>query len=97
VNDADWPIYDTVCTEGQAVTCPFETGVSGDGSGAVQVRVPTKVLPIATQNQGTILCAGGQGWYRTVTNQLQDQFGSPYAHAGIAVADTIPSVPRTIS
>jgi hypothetical protein len=26
---------------------------------------------------------------RTVTNQLQDQFGSPYAHAGIAMNDMI--------
>ena len=62
---------------------------SPQGGANVQVRVPTKVLPIATQNQGTIMCAGGQGWYRTVTNQLQDQFGSAYAHAGIAMADTI--------
>ena len=72
-------------------SCPVQpaTPPGAQDSGTVQVRVPTKVLPIATQNQGTILCAGGQGWYRTVTNQLQDQFGSPYAHAGILMTDSI--------
>jgi hypothetical protein len=69
-------------------SCPIQYK-SAQGGDNVQIRVPTKVLPIATQNQGTIICAGGQGWYRTVTNQLQDQFGSAYAHPGIGMADTI--------
>jgi hypothetical protein len=76
-----------VCAD-HSLSCPISQG-RPNGSGGGTVQVPTKVLPIATQNQGTIMCGGGQGWYRTVTNQLQDQFGQPYAHAGIAMADTI--------
>ena len=58
----------------------------------VQTRVPTKVIPIATQSQGTVLCGvnlSRSGWQRIVTNQLQDQFGQAYAHAGINMADML--------
>jgi len=58
-------------------------------SETVQVRVPTKVIPIATRSQGAIVCSNGQGWNRIVTNQLQDQFGQGYLHAGITMADNL--------
>jgi hypothetical protein len=73
-------------------SCTVKTnGVSpsGSSSGTVQVRVPTKVIPIATTSQGPIVCSNGQGWNRIVTNQLQDQFGQAYPHAGITMADNI--------
>ena len=74
--------------------CPLDyIGGTAVSSGTIQVAVPTKVLPVATLQQGPVLCSvsgqQGQGWLRIVTNQLQDQFGRPYAHAGIVMSDTL--------
>jgi hypothetical protein len=52
---------------------------------------PYRAEPIATASQFTVTCTiqgrNGPGWERNVTNQLQYSNGSPYAHAGITVAD----------
>jgi len=83
-------VYSPLCfPQGVTMDCPFAVGVSGGSPGTVQVAVPTKVLPIATLFSGVLLCQGGQGWSRIVTNQLQDQFGKPYAHAGIVMQDNL--------
>jgi len=62
---------------------------TASGNDNIQARVPTQVEPIANLRNEVLLCKQGQGWLRIVTNQLQDQFGSPYAHAGIYMVDTL--------
>lgn len=53
------------------------------------VRTPYQVEPISTTQAGFLLCSGGQGNYRQVTNQLQYQDGSGVLVAGIAMQDSI--------
>jgi hypothetical protein len=56
----------------------------------VNVLVPYRVEPIATSSQSFVVCgSNGNGWYRVVTNQLQDQNGTGVPKAGIAMADQI--------
>jgi hypothetical protein len=63
---------------------------SGSSQPAINVQVPTRVEPIGppVSNSG-IVCSQGQGWAKVVTNQLQDQWGNGYKHAGILMADVI--------
>ncbi|HVS87245.1 MAG TPA: hypothetical protein VHF01_03365 [Candidatus Acidoferrum sp.] len=75
-------------THSYARNCPAARFTPSGGAN-VQVPVPTKVLPIATLSQGVIICSNGQGWNRIFTNQLQDQFGRGYPHAGIVMADIL--------
>jgi hypothetical protein len=77
-----------VTSNDRRLQCPIRNFRPGGGAN-VQAPVPTKVLPTATRSQGAIVCSNGQGWNRIVTNQLQDQFGRGYLHAGILMADNI--------
>ncbi len=50
---------------------------------------PYQVEPVADTGHGPALSNGCAGWYRYVTNQIQNQNGSPFAHAGIIMNDVV--------
>ena len=78
VNDADWPIYDTMCSGTPiGMVCPFETGVSGDGSGAVQ---KPGFLQVASTTTGPA-CTNGLGCIREMYYQVLDAPGT-YEYCG---------------
>lgn len=72
------------------VILSMQGGPKCNGGGSITVPPPYKVEPINTAAQGSASCpAGKAGWSRNVTNQVQNQDGSPYAKSGVSVSDTI--------
>ena len=86
VNDADWPIYDTMCSGTPiGMVCPFETGVSGDGSGAVQTPGFLQVVSTTTGSA----CTNGLGCIREMFYRVLDVHQGAMNISGMNVAETL--------
>jgi hypothetical protein len=59
------------------------------GLGPIRVHVPYQVEPVATLSSSSNTCSSGAGWFRYVTNQLEDQWGAPYKVSGLTLSDNI--------
>jgi hypothetical protein len=90
VNDADYPLYQTQCiVGGNVLTCPFETGVSGEGPGVVQK--PGFVKVVGTPSNDHSVCSG-TGCEVQVQYQVLDVNATAMAIPNMSVHETTSTV-----
>lgn len=84
-----WTAASGGATQGNyAVTMPY-FNYSCTGLGPIRVHFPYQVEPVATLSSSSNVCSSGAGWFRYVTNQLEDQWGAPYQVSGLTLSDNI--------
>jgi hypothetical protein len=91
VGDTDFPLFATMCSGTQiGMTCPFETGVSGEAPGAVQV--PTYFFSPGAVQTGTppaCMIAGYTGYFLDVSYYVADANSNRVNQSGMAPGENL--------